>query len=617
MDTASVILLLISADFLASDYCYGVEMQKALERHRAGMAHVIPILLRPVDRCNAPFAHLSCLPSNEKPITSWSNQDKAFLDVAIGIRTLLENVYGLPSQQTYHTTSSKSHDHRTRMLKQVRTFWIDGVLEQSLHHMALITLGLYEHPDAVTNPWRLVMQEAERPAFSLPAGTRIMDVYDHSDGKLLILGKPGAGKTTLLLELARDLLVRAEQNRAYPVPIVFHLASWAKKETSFAHWLVNEFRDKYQLSRKVAQDWIDTDKVVLLLDGLDEVPKEAQPSCIQAINTYHQEHNLVSLVLCSRSSEYFAQATQVALQTAVEIQPLTEQQVNEYLLSAGSQIEALRLVLSANSTLRELSTSPLMLNIMLLTYHGKEMKDIAAEDTENRSLWMFGLTPHTHEVFKTYVQQMLHRRGSSEHFSSQQIVHWLIWVAENSSNDISHTLFRSPGCLLIQQMREEVFLSVPALVVLLACFGVATLNLLSSVTLLGFEMVPLGMMIRSWMRFIRSGGEAGQVYSARYYMKRISFFMVGIYLIAALIFPQRWLILLVGVVIAVVLVWPLAMLFNFLLRILLCLKGDIPWKDKDFLAYAAEHTLLYKMGNRYIYIHDLLRRYFQSLNATD
>lgn len=271
-------------------------------------------------------------------------------------------------------------------------------------------------------------------------------------------------------------------------------------------------------------------------------------------------------------------------------------------------------------SLRELSTSPLMLNVMILAYHGKEMKDIAAQDTKNRPLWMFGLTPHTQEVFKTYVQQMLHRRGSSEHFSSQEIVHWLTWVAKNPSNDISHTLFRSPGRFLIEDMREQVFLSLPALVVLLASFGAAALNLLSSITLLGLEVLPSVMMIVGWMRFITSGGESGRVGAASTNMIYSSIGMTGIYIIVALIFPQRWLILLLDIatlVVFIILLWPLITLFNFLLRAFLCFKGYIPWDDKYFLDYATDHALLYKLGSNYIFIHDLLREYFRSLDATD
>src|SRR5437762_3647663 len=67
--SAHLILLLISADFLASDTCYQIEMRQALEHHRRVEAHIVPILLRPCDWQSSPFAHLQCLPRNGQPIT--------------------------------------------------------------------------------------------------------------------------------------------------------------------------------------------------------------------------------------------------------------------------------------------------------------------------------------------------------------------------------------------------------------------------------------------------------------------------------------------------------------------------------------------------------------------
>lgn len=91
--TAKVILLLISPDFLASDYCYGVEMQRALARHAAGEAWVIPVILRPVDWQGTPFAHLQCAPTDAKPITTWANRDEAFLNIATAIRSAIEHLH--------------------------------------------------------------------------------------------------------------------------------------------------------------------------------------------------------------------------------------------------------------------------------------------------------------------------------------------------------------------------------------------------------------------------------------------------------------------------------------------------------------------------------------------
>jgi hypothetical protein len=92
LNEADIILLLISADFLASEYCYGREMQTALKRHQNGEARVIPILLRPVDWQSAPFHALQALPTNGKPVTNWSKRDAAFANIATGIRQTMKEL---------------------------------------------------------------------------------------------------------------------------------------------------------------------------------------------------------------------------------------------------------------------------------------------------------------------------------------------------------------------------------------------------------------------------------------------------------------------------------------------------------------------------------------------
>jgi hypothetical protein len=94
LNTSQIILLLISSDFLASNYCYGVEMRRALERHATREARVIPIILRPVDWKGTPFEKLRALPTNGRPVTKWTNRDDAFTDIAKGIRKAVEELQG-------------------------------------------------------------------------------------------------------------------------------------------------------------------------------------------------------------------------------------------------------------------------------------------------------------------------------------------------------------------------------------------------------------------------------------------------------------------------------------------------------------------------------------------
>ena len=88
LNTAKIILLLISPDFMDSDYCYSQEMLRAMERHERGDARVIPVILRPVYWQGAPFGKLQALPTDAKAIISrhWHHLDEAFFDVAEGIR---------------------------------------------------------------------------------------------------------------------------------------------------------------------------------------------------------------------------------------------------------------------------------------------------------------------------------------------------------------------------------------------------------------------------------------------------------------------------------------------------------------------------------------------------
>ncbi len=100
IERADIILLLVSPVFIASDYCWGKEVERAMERHKAGEARVIPIVLRPVDWNGAMFGKLQALPKNAKPITLWSNRDLAWLDVARGIRAAVEAPLKGPPSKT-------------------------------------------------------------------------------------------------------------------------------------------------------------------------------------------------------------------------------------------------------------------------------------------------------------------------------------------------------------------------------------------------------------------------------------------------------------------------------------------------------------------------------------
>lgn len=90
LESCGLFLLLVSPDFLASDYCVGREMERALERHHAGEAQVVPIIVEPCDWKSTLLRNLKALPRDGKPISEWTNENNAYIDVIKELRRVLE-----------------------------------------------------------------------------------------------------------------------------------------------------------------------------------------------------------------------------------------------------------------------------------------------------------------------------------------------------------------------------------------------------------------------------------------------------------------------------------------------------------------------------------------------
>jgi hypothetical protein len=120
-------------------------------------------------------------------------------------------------------------ENRHCMIQRVHSRWISGFLDP-VSSGSLIDLSLRTRSDVVASPWRAKNQEPYGSVLHtshLSISTLIREAYNKADGELLILGEPGAGKTTLLLELTRELLERCRMDGAFPIPVIFNLASWA------------------------------------------------------------------------------------------------------------------------------------------------------------------------------------------------------------------------------------------------------------------------------------------------------------------------------------------------------------------------------------------------------
>jgi hypothetical protein len=292
-------------------------------------------------------------------------------------------------------------------------------LDDALRGTLLLELDLTQRPEALDGP-RLARWETRGPKErGLPPGTGIAEVYYAADGHLLILGAPGAGKTTQLLHIGQQLAERARHDQAVPLPVLLSLASWASSGLPLSAWMIRELVDSYDDPRRLARARVEGDEVLPLLDGLDEVVPSRRGACADAINVYGHRHGLVPLVVCCRSEEYQALGTRLGLQAAVEVEPLSDEQVEAALVHAGEVLAGVCAALGADRELRQLVKTPLMLCVVTLAYSGQPRGAIPqGEDREAFRRPLFG----------DYVTRIMQRRGGVT-FKRMYVERWLRWLA--------------------------------------------------------------------------------------------------------------------------------------------------------------------------------------------
>jgi len=328
----------------------------------------------------------------------------------------------------------ESYRHRQTLLNKVRNYWIRGVLEKI--SSPAISLSLAERLDAIEGPIGVGWETPEELREILPQGTKAIDLFDRlGEGRsLLILGEPGSGKTTTLLSMARDLLSRAQADMNHPIPVIFNLSSfWRREKKTFADWLVAELQGQYQVPEQIARSWIKSQELLLLLDGLDEVTY--MPLCLQAIDRFSQEYGRTEMVVTTRLRDYEMLPQRLKLQGAIAIQPLTGEAVQEYLIRA--EMSQLNTLLQSDKKLQELVTTPLMLQAIARAYEEMSVADLSALESDPRK-----------HLFNAYIQRMFTRRQRVEQYDQSRSLQWLSGLALRMEQQ-SQTL------LLIERMQPS------------------------------------------------------------------------------------------------------------------------------------------------------------------
>ena len=426
---------------------------------------------------------------------------------------------------------------------------------QSLHAAVLANLSQDSQPVGVSRCWDVEVKAGNRPSFRLPPKASISKVFDRTNGKLVILGATGAGKTTTLLELALVLVSRAQKDASLPIPVLFELGSWKAESGAIADWLIAQLQFKYGISPAVGKKWLAEQKLLPLLDGLDEVETHRQDICIQAINRFvDSEFKPKHLVVCSSFEAYKNCQTRFKLQAAVLLKPLTENQIQNYLLEARSR--ELWYSIENEPELLKLAKAPLLLSMMALAYDDiliESWKRITSAEEQRKYL----LTAYIRHQMSGAVKQY----PRNKELRPEQIRHWLGWLAIRMEQQGTQEFYldRIPSSWLQTGEEQRKYQ-----------FGVKLVG--------GLIWVILGLIFT---------------------------------LVSGSIFG-----LIAGAVAAVISAWlpPIPGIENFMLRLVLWSSGHIPWDYRRFLDAAGDRLLLQKTGNRrYRFIHDLLQKHFSEI----
>jgi DNA polymerase III delta prime subunit len=207
----------------------------------------------------------------------------------------------------------------------------------------------------------------------IAANQSILEIFEEANRRLLILGEPGSGKTTELLKLAQALGEKVKNDPEQPVPVIFELSVW--RGEPMLEWMAEELAARYGLKLELCREWLQKDRIVPLLDGLDELGKNRAKDAILAIDALqeHYQQQQKALVICCRIADYESiedeKKSRIRLRKmdrAVRLCELTNQQIQEYL----RQRQAMHLweELPTQPGFQQLAKNPMLLNLMPIAY---------------------------------------------------------------------------------------------------------------------------------------------------------------------------------------------------------------------------------------------------------
>ena len=269
LNQADIILLLVSPDFVASNYCFNIELKQAMKRHENGEAIVVPVILEPCDWSWLPFSKLQAFPKDAKAITTWENKNEAFLDVAKGIRKVAQDLFEQRQQKLEQKKAA-----REQYLKKVEEALSDGKISLAAGHTLeelreVLKLTREEAEEIETHafePWKKYEQNLRR--------------YEKTVREYIQYEYPFSDETKKELKLRqRDLGIKTEDVEKISQPIL------AEAEAKYQEELKKEEAERQQQQKPEKLKQLELKKQ----PEQEDVVKISQPILAKAEAKYQEK----------------------------------------------------------------------------------------------------------------------------------------------------------------------------------------------------------------------------------------------------------------------------------------------------------------------------------------
>ena len=306
--------------------------------------------------------------------------------------------------------SAKTDDPtRTRYLQAMRLD-LQNRLAASAHHACLLDIHGRADANSTALPWSYRVPDSET------CFDGVDSLVEYREQRFLLMGAPGSGKTTSLIQLALKFIDRAHKDSDAPLPVFANLSVLdpaahalkashdpGQRQISTVRELLVHAMTRYPgVSRLDADRWVRDGDLALVLDGLDELRKGRSTKLLNHLNTsIYRDFGTGPLVVACRTEDYCdlkaAAGVSLHLSGALELQPLSESQIDQYLHAANA--DQLSRLLPSDRVLREMATNPLTLSMMVLAYGD------VAQDCQRK----LGPYERRQELLELFVGKLLQR----------------------------------------------------------------------------------------------------------------------------------------------------------------------------------------------------------------